>query len=121
MARAKFGMPEDRTLQGLRVLTTKQIRSELTRSRTTFNTKGLKADLLPLLALSKLGIVDEDNAADPALLAKVTRWCASLVSVLERELDDLGIKKGANKWFDIENLIRAEFVLHVLQLLHSVG
>ncbi|PVH78312.1 hypothetical protein DL98DRAFT_254671 [Cadophora sp. DSE1049] len=61
-----------------------------------------------MLALSRLGIVDKGNAADPALLVKVTRWCASLVPVLEEELGDLGIEKGANKWFDIENLIRAE-------------
>jgi hypothetical protein len=112
MARTKLDIPEDRTLQGVGDLTAKQIRAELVRDRITHTSKALKADLLPLLALSRLGIVDKDHFADPALLAKITGWCTVLVSDIKKELEDLSIKKGTNKWLDIENLIRAEYVPH---------
>lgn len=119
MADVIFAIPADRNLQDLGALTAQEIRFELTQRGIAFDPKGLKADLLPVLALLRLGVVDKYRAADPALLAKVSRWCASLVPVLEATLRNLVIEKGANRWFDIENLIRAEFVLLLLRLSFS--
>ena len=116
MAGVIFAIPANRNLQGLRALTAQQMRSELTWRGIAFDPKDLKADLLPVLALLRLGVVDKYRAADPALVAKVSRWCASPVPMLEATLRDLGIEKGANRWQDIENLIRAEFVLLLLRL-----
>ncbi|KAK0104820.1 hypothetical protein ONS95_005088 [Cadophora gregata] len=116
MAHATGDTPVSHTLQGLGALTGKQIRCEIIQYGITVDPNDLKSNLLPMLALSRLRMIDKDRAPDPDLLVKVTRWCSLLVPGLTKELKSLGIQKGANKWRDIENLIRADPGLQMIEV-----
>ncbi|KAL2067013.1 hypothetical protein VTL71DRAFT_1437 [Oculimacula yallundae] len=109
MADSKVNIPEECTLQGVGDMNSKQIRTALSKAHIDFDPKALKTELVPLIVLSRLWLVGKDHDADPAMLYKVTAWCGSLVPVLKLELAKAGIEKAANKWYDIENLIRAEY------------
>lgn len=100
--------PNGKTLQGLGIITAAGLREELEGAGYPFDSKALKADLLPLTALSRLGLAKKGWGLGKTLLEKLTGWCAASAADINDILDDLGLERAKNKWLNVEILIRNE-------------
>lgn len=103
-------IPGERSIGNVSNLRSQEIKDILKIAGVPFDDHAIKARLLAILALSRLGYLKKGEVADSSLVTTIADFCNVSVKKLVSKLEYRGLDTKGTRWKHVEVLIRAEYV-----------
>lgn len=119
-AKLAVNLSEDKSIDELKTLTATQIRRRLNANDVNYPGVAQRGELSAWWALLTLGLLEDGDVEDPALLEEAKKWCDASFSVkeLKKTIRERGLEVEENgyRWDHVKVLILDEYAsLHVFE------